>query len=277
MSLMRKVLLGLLAFAALGSSATVWAAYSPEDPVPLPTDNRIVTFTYSPDAVYTILAEPGDATHIQLGDDEGVVERPAFGDSIEWKVSGGPRNLYVKPVRAGIMTTMTLVTNKHVYEFELRASPAGGKFYQKVQFFYPEEENAVKLRAENQASQYIAEKTRLNDQVIAPSEDPTHFHYGYTISGDAPFRPLEVLDNGTKTFIRLPAVQDQPVLFLKGKDGNLELVDSHIRGDNFIVMDRIADSFVLKLNDQEVTITSDRAPKSWWSRLAPSSATASAH
>lgn len=244
-----------------------WAAYGPEDPVPLPTDNRIVTFTYSKDAVYTVLTEVGAATHIELAPDEGVVEKPAFGDSIEWRVSGGPSNLYVKPVRPGIMTTMTLVTNKRVYELELRSSPAGGKFYQKVTFYYPEDEQAVQLRAQAQAQDFIKEKTRLSDQVLSPGTDPSSYHYGYKIDGDAPFRPLEVLDNGTQTFIHLPKIQDQPALFLLDANSKLELVDYHIRGDNFVVMDRIADRFELKLNDQVVTITSARAPKHWWDRL----------
>ncbi|MBN3761062.1 TrbG/VirB9 family P-type conjugative transfer protein [Burkholderia sp. Ac-20365] len=236
--------------------------------MPLPTDNRIVTFTYSSDAVYTLLAMQGAATHIELGADEGITEKPGIGDSIQWRVSGGPKNLYIKPVRPGLMTTMTLVTNKRTYEFELRSSPVGGKFYQKVGFVYPDEEQALQLRAQSQAQAFIAEKTRLNDQLISPSGDPSTYHYGYTITGDAPFRPLEVLDNGSKTFIHLPHIQDQPAVFLKDGNGKLQLVDNHMRGEDFVVVDRLADALVLKLNDQEVTITSDRAPKHWWQRSA---------
>jgi type IV secretion system protein VirB9 len=259
-----------LASVALTVAAVVaspaYAGYSPEDPVPLPTDNRIVTFTYSPDAVYTLLTENGSGTHIQLGTDEGIVEKPALGDTIQWRVSGGPKNLYVKPVRPGLMTTMTLVTNKRVYEFELRSSPAGGKFYQKVGFVYPEEEQAVQLRAQMQAQQYIAEKTRLSDQIISPAADPSSYHYGYTVTGDAPFRPIEVLDNGSKTFIHLPHVQDLPALFLVNGKDKLELVHYRPAGADFLVMDRIADRFELKLNDQVVMITSDRYPQHWWQR-----------
>ncbi|MGF6440597.1 TrbG/VirB9 family P-type conjugative transfer protein [Paraburkholderia youngii] len=270
---MRKILTALAAYCALAilcaTSAT--ASYSPEDPVPLPTDNRIVTFTYSADAVYTLLTMVGAETHIELEPGEGVTEKPAFGDSIQWRVSGGPTNLYVKPVRPGIMTTMTLVTNKRTYEFELRASPAGGKFYQKVSFFYPEEAQAVKLRAQAEATAFIKEKTRLDDQVLSTSPDPSNYHYGYTIKGEAPFRPLEVLDNGVKTFIHLPSIQDMPALFLLDGNDKLQLVTYRVRGDNFIVMDRVADRFELKLNDQVVTITSDRAPKSFWGRLTSGS------
>ncbi|MFP3637937.1 TrbG/VirB9 family P-type conjugative transfer protein [Paraburkholderia sp. SIMBA_054] len=245
------------------------AAYGPEDAVPLPTDNRIVTFTYSADAVYTLLTMAGSGTHIELGADEGITEKPGLGDTIQWRVSGGPKNLYVKPVRPGLMTTMTLVTNKRTYEFELRSSPVGGKFYQKVGFVYPEEEQALQLRAQSQAQAFIAEKTRLNDQILTPPADPSTYHYGYTIEGDAPFRPLEVLDNGSKTYIHLPHIQDQPALFLLDSNNKLQLVDYHIRGDDFVVMDRLADRFQLKLNDQVVTITSDRAPKRWWQRSSP--------
>lgn len=266
---MRKILTALVSAFALSAlcGTPAMASYSPEDPVPLPTDNRIVTFTYSADAVYTLLTMVGGETHIELEPGEGVTEKPAFGDSIQWRVSGGPTNLYVKPVRPGIMTTMTLVTNKRTYEFELRASPAGGKFYQKVSFFYPEEAQAVKLRAQADATAFIKEKTRLDDQVLSSNPDPSSYHYGYSIKGDAPFRPLEVLDNGVKTFIHLPVVQDLPALFLVDGNDKPQLVTYRVRGDNFIVMDRVADRFQLKLNDQIVTITSDRAPKHWWDRM----------
>ena len=256
-------------FAAAGSAFAnnaLGGSSSPvEAPVPLPTDDKIVSFTYSADAIYTVLTEVGDGTHIQLQSGEGIVEKPVLGDTIQWRVSGGPTNLYVKPVRAGLATTMTVVTNRRTYEFDLVSSPTGGKFYQKVFFDYPDDDQATLLRAQDQAQSFIAEKHRLEDQVISGPSDPTAYHYGYTVTGSAAFKPLEVLDDGHQTFIRMPDVQDLPALFLQDDDKKLQLVDYHIRSHNFMVMDRVADRFVLKLNDEEVTVVSDRAKKHWWS------------
>ncbi len=234
-----------------------------ETPMPSPFDDRIVSFTYSPDAVYPLLTQMGEGTHIQLQAGEGVTEKPVLGDTIQWRVSGGPTNLYVKPVRSGISTTLTLVTNKRTYEFFLVASDTGGKFYQQVSFVYPDDIKEVQLRAQAQAESFITEKRRLDGQVLTPSLDPTSFHYGYKITGDAPFRPIDVFDDGKKTFFRLPDVQDLPAVFIQDDKKHLELIVTRPQG-NFIVADRIGDRFVLKLDDEEITVESDRV-KHWWS------------
>jgi P-type conjugative transfer protein VirB9 len=263
----RSIARVILISALLGVFATVHAGESAyrnpaETPVPSPFDDRIVTFTYSSDAVFPLLTQAGESTHIQLEPGEGVTEKPTLGDTIQWRISGGPTNLYVKPVRSGISTTLTLVTNKRTYEFYLVASEPGGKFYQQVSFNYPEEVRDVQLQAEQKAETFIAEKRRLDNQVLTPPLDPTSYHYGYKISGDAPFRPIDVFDDGTKTFFRLPGVQDIPAVFIPDDQKRLELIVTRVEG-NFIIADRIGDHFVLKLDDQEVSVESDRV-KHWW-------------
>ncbi|MBB5547421.1 hypothetical protein A8H39_00910 [Paraburkholderia fungorum] len=263
----RSIARAILISALLGLFATVHAGESAyrnpaETPVPSPFDDRIVTFTYSADAVFPLLTQSGESTHIQLEPGEGVTEKPTLGDTIQWRISGGPTNLYVKPVRSGISTTLTLVTNKRTYEFYLVASAPGGKFYQQVSFNYPEEVREVQLQAKQQAESFIAEKHRLDSQVLTPALDPTSYHYGYKIGGDAPFRPIDVFDDGTKTFFRLPGVQDIPAVFIPDDHKRLELIVTRVEG-NFIIADRIGDHFVLKLDDQEVSVDSDRV-KHWW-------------
>ncbi|KAF7963346.1 hypothetical protein AWV80_10480 [Cupriavidus sp. UYMU48A] len=168
----------------------------------------------------------------------------------------------MKPVRSGISTTLTLVTNKRTYEFFLVASQPGGKFYQQASFMYPEEAREVQLQAQMQAETFIAEKRRLDAQVLTAPLDPMSFRYGYKLSGDAPFRPIDVFDDGKKTFFRMPSVQDMPALFIPDDQKRLQLIVSRVDG-NFIIADRIGDRFVLKLNDKEISVESDRI-KHWW-------------
>ncbi|VVE14048.1 TrbG/VirB9 family P-type conjugative transfer protein [Pandoraea terrigena] len=257
--ILTSAFLGLVALAHAKEGATRNPA---ETPTPSPFDDRIVTFTYSSDAVFPLLTQSGQGTHIQLERGEGVVEKPVLGDSIQWRISGGPTHLYVKPVRSGISTSLTLVTNKRTYEFYLVASDPGGKFYQQVSFNYPEEVKEVQLQAQARAESFITEKRRLDSQVLTPPLDPTSFRYGYEIKGDAHFRPIDVFDDGTKTFFRLPSVQDMPAVFVPDDHKRLQLIVTRLRG-NFIIADRIADRFVLKLDDQEVYVESGRG-KHWW-------------
>jgi type IV secretion system protein VirB9 len=237
------------------------------DPIPIPSDSRIVTFTYSPDAIYTVLTAPGTVTHIELATDEGVVEKPALGDTVQWRVSGGPRNLYVKPVRPDVYTTMVLVTNRHTYQFDLRASPVGGKRYQKITFQYPDDEAQVRLAAETAARDAAraveAEKHRLDSQKLLPEVDPVSMNFGYSMEGIASFRPSVAFDNGKFTYLRMPTTQDMPAVFAVDGEGKNTLVN-YLQKGSFIEIQRVSPVWRLKLGKEEVTITSDAAKKPRW-------------
>lgn len=232
--------------------------------MPAPKENRIITYNFSPDIIFRILTLPELHTHIQLGVDEGVVELPTIGDSAQWRVTGGPRNLYVKPLRNNLETSMTLITNKRTYQFQLVSGSNNGDVYQKVSFLYPDRDQEVKLRKEAEAGAIEAEKTRLADQIVASHTDPTSLDFGYAIEGDASFRPSTVYTNGRFTFLVMPNTQDSPAVFLMDEEGNPSLINWQVKGQ-MIVVERMAQRLLLKLGKAEVRITKNGAPsKSKW-------------
>lgn len=233
-------------------------------PIPAPTDNRIQRFTYSPEVIYRILTGTAKHTHIELGEDEGLKEEPVVGDSLQWRVSGGPRNIYVKPVRDNIETTLTIVTNKRSYQFQIVSGSKDSGVYQKVSFDYPDREAQVRLRKESEAAVVAEENTRLNSQVIAPNVDPTTFNFAYEIQGEASFRPLTVYSDERFTYLRMPATQVAPAVFLLDERNNPSLVNYRPRGD-FIVVERVAPGLLLKLGQEEVRVLRRDANRtSWW-------------
>ena len=236
-------------------AAPVVHAQSPADPIPLPTDQRIVVFTYTPEAIYTVLTLPGMHTHIRLGEGEGVVMMPKLGDTIQWRVEGGPKDIFIKPIREGIATSMTLVTNKRAYQFDLRASPKGGRRYQMVSFQYPDDENATRLEEQHAKETVAAEARRLDAQKVAEPSDPTQQDFNYTIDGDASWRPVTVFDDGKFTYFKLNTkAQDLPAFFLLDAEGKATLVQYTIRGD-FVVVQRTAERFLLRMGKTDVRIT----------------------
>lgn len=224
-------------------------------PTPAPKENRIVTYNYSPDIIFRLLTLPEMHTHIQLAEDEGVIETPVLGDSMQWRVSGGPRNLYVKPLRYDLETSMTLVTNKRTYQIQLVSgkSPTGEQ-YQKVSFLYPDRDLEIKLRKEAEAGAVEAEKVRLADQVIAPNIDPTSLDFAFDVEGSANFRPTAVYSNGKFTFLVMPDTQDSPAVFLLDDENNPSLIQYQVKG-RMVVVERAAQRLLLKLGKQEVRIT----------------------
>ena len=231
------------------------------NPIPAPNDNRIVRFTYSPEVIYRILTTTAKHTHIELGEDEGLKEEPVVGESMQWRVSGGPRNIYVKPVREDIDTTLTIVTNKRSYQFQLISGNKSASVYQKVSFDYPDREAQVKLRKETETAAAAEETSRLNSQILSANTDPTSFNFAYDIVGNASFRPLTVYSDDKFTYLRMPQTQVAPAVFLLDERNNPSLVNYRPRGD-FIVVERIAPGLLLKLGQEEVRIISREANKS---------------
>lgn len=221
---------------------------------PAPKENRIVTYNYSPDIIFRLLTLPELHTHIQLAEDEGVIETPVVGDSAQWRVSGGPRNLYVKPLRYDLETSMTLVTNKRTYQIQLvSGKSASGDVYQKVSFLYPDRDLEIKLRKEAEAGAAEAEKVRLADQIVAPNIDPTSLDFGFKIDGEASFKPTTAYTNGKFTFLVMPETQDSPAVFLLDEDNNPSLINYQVKG-RVIVVERAARRLLLKLGAKEVYV-----------------------
>jgi type IV secretion system protein VirB9 len=223
--------------------------------IPAPKENRIVRYTYSPDVIFRILAVPNMTTHLELGEDEGVKETPAIGDSAQWMVTGGPRHLFIKPLRFDLETSLTVVTNKRTYQFQLIAGKsAEAQVFQKLSFLYPDRELEVKLRKESDAAAVEAEQNRLSSQVVATNVDPASLDFGFEITGQAAFKPTAVYTNGKFTFLVMPNTQDSPAVFLLDDEDNPSLIYYQVKA-NMIVVERVASRLLLKLGNTEVKIT----------------------
>lgn len=259
----RGLALRSLAAASIATSAiTVGmavAAMAPEparaqaQPFPLPTDSRLVVFNYGKDETYTILAIPMAVTHIEFGPGEEIAVTPAIGDSVQWQVTGGGRHLFIKPSKSDIFTSMTVITNLRTYQFTLRSSPAGGQWYQRVSWRYPD---AIAAAQTLELSRQV-ERKRVDSLNASEPLDVEKLNFAYTVRGDAEFKPTTVFDNGVHTWIRMPRKnQELPAVFVRS-EGQAQLVNYSVRGD-FVVVQRLAEEFLLRLGEEEVRIRSDK-------------------
>lgn len=234
----------------------------PASAVPSPFDSRIRVFTYSPDVVYNLHCAVGMTTQIALAPGEGLIEDPHIGDSLQWRVTGGPTNIYIKPVRPDLTTSLSLVTNKRIYQFQL-FSGTSAQYEQMVSFHYPQDEMRMKLREKEQEQQIAAQKAQSVAQeqsaLVSLKIDPDKLNFAYSVKGSSAFRPDNVFDDGHFTYLLMPHLQDLPAAFLVDPQGNLTLVNYVTRG-NYLVIERVASDIVLKLGKEEVTITRRGGP-----------------
>ncbi len=108
---------------------------------PITTDNRVKTYVYNENEVYTLMIFYGYQTSIEFAKGEEVVTI-SMGDSYAWKINSIGSRLFVKPLEDNMHTNMTVITNKRAYQFDLFSKKIDGKFDKELvyvmRFYYPE-------------------------------------------------------------------------------------------------------------------------------------------
>lgn len=256
----------LMALAATTALTCAAAAHAELVATPLPGDSRLVQFEYDADNTFLLLARPKLVTHIEFGRDEQIVT-VAGGDTKNWELTptSNLRNLFVKPVSEQLETSMTVITNKRSYQFVLRSTGPGAKWYQRVTWRYGEtillDLKAAEEKAVEEHKAVAAVERARDAQTLGVGVDPASLRFGYQLTGEANFRPVSVFDDGKFTWIRIPAgSQELPALFATGTAGELMLVNYVVKGD-YLVAQRVLEAGLLKLGKQEVRFARGEAPK----------------
>lgn len=238
-------------------------AHAEVKPIALPTDTRLVVFTYDQNNSFEILFRPNSITNIQMGDDEKVIAL-ALGDSVQWKVdkTANGKHLFIKPLFENISTSATLVTNKRTYQLILKSNAMDGKWYQRVTWEYP----TINMMAEfdESESELASTDSKMNTSkadLLSPGTSIDSFNFEYEVKGDAPFKPLTVFDNGKFTWLRMPkSLQELPALFLITANNDSEFINYIVKGD-YIEIQRLVDKVILKIDKQEIKISKVKKDK----------------
>lgn len=108
-------------------------------------------------------------------------------------------------------------------------------------------------------------RTQMQTEPVASGIDATSLRFGYRIDGDKPdWRPVQVFDDGKRTYIAFPpdiAATELPPLFEMGESGDLELINSRLRG-TWLIADRLFARAELRLGTgKSQTVVRISAPK----------------
>ncbi len=230
-------------------------------PTPLRGDTRLVQFQYDPDNTFLVLARPRAVTHIQFAPDEAI-RSIASGDAQQWSLepTRDRRHLFVKPVHDDIETSLTVLTDQRSYQFVLRSTGEGRKWYQRVTWVYParlvvdlataDDAPPLKPPALARAS---AHTDRPDAAAGLPPVRPDQLRFGYAVEGDAPFRPERAFDDGRFTYVQLPpGLQELPALLVEADEG-YALANYELRGP-YLVVQQLFNRAVLRLGRREVRL-----------------------
>ena len=211
-------------------------------------EDGVIRFLYGA-TLPTVVCAPLQVCDLALQPGE-VVNNVNLGDKVRWNVSpavsGSPQgqitHLIIKPADAGLVSSMTIETNRRTYAVKLTSTQHG--WMPLVAFNYPDD-------AQRQWSAYRA---NVGFGAAAPGAlaggNAQNLDFGFRISGDNPsWRPLRVYTDGAKTYIQFPrsmAFASAPALVGLARDGGWfsdpteEMVNYRIIGDRYVV-DQVLD------------------------------------
>jgi P-type conjugative transfer protein TrbG len=244
-----------------------------------PGPDGSVQFTYGasmPSIVCAVL----EVTDLQLQTGE-IINGVHVGDSVRWTVESAvsgegatqTAHLLIKPADVGLETSLVIMTNRRTYHFVLRSHQTD--YMHLVSLTYPNDPPAPFVAKptpnyDPPRDDEIRPVKNASGKAIVEKRSADSVDAHYRLSGSAPWKPVEVYNDGTKTYIEMPrgiAHMEAPSLYVIRPNGFLRasekvMVNYRVKG-HWYVVDSIFQKAILiagvGVNQDKVTITHEGA------------------
>jgi type IV secretion system protein TrbG len=246
-----------------------WQANSLRAMSQRPGPDGSVQFIYG-SSMPSIVCAVLEVTDLELQAGE-IVNGVHVGDSVRWTVESAvsgegatqTAHLLIKPSDVGLGTSLVIMTNRRTYHFVLRSHQTD--YMHLVSLTYPNDTPPAVAKPISNNNEARPVKNRDDKAILEkPSSNPVDDHY--RLSGSAPWKPVNVYNNGTKTFIEMPrgiAHMEAPSLYVARSNGLFHasekvMVNYRVHG-HWYVVDSIFQKAILIAgvggNQDKVTIT----------------------
>jgi type IV secretion system protein VirB9 len=210
---------------AVGLSGPLRAEAVPD---PGLVDTRIRSTAYRADQVYRLAGYVGYQTDLEFDAGEAFVGLAA-GDIEGLSFVAEGNHLFLKPKAATVGTNLTVLTNRHTYQFAYSASARHPdetlEVIYALRFTYPP-----------------GPEPALTNKPLE-THRPRNIDYWYC--GHPSLRPVAASDDGVHTRVTFAAHAEQPAIFLLNDDGSESLLNfSMDAGD--VVLHRVAARLILR-------------------------------
>ncbi len=216
----------------------------------LPIDPRVRVVPYQSDQVFRMDGHYRYQSAIEFEKDEEI-KTISMGDSTAWMINPSGSRLFLKPVENDATTNMTLITNKRLYLFELRAREAADISDPNMVF--------IMRFTYNDKNDGIGSHSYL-DAVPDPDfeNEPGKYNASYTISGSDEVAPLRIFDDGEFTYFQFADKNAEvPAFYWVADDDSEAMINYRTRGD-YIVIERVSARFTLRHGNDIVCVFNEK-------------------
>src|ERR1035437_1605779 len=228
----KLAILGLLSLSFTILNFTALPAFAEKTPQAGTADARVKLVAFHDNDVYKLKGHYGFTTIVEFAPKEKI-ETISLGDSAAWQVikPNRPNVLFVKPLEQNADTNMTVLTNQHIYTFQLAAekaiSPDADDLTFRLRFTYPDDKDSGLF---NYSS---AEEPKTENATPSLTAKNLNFNYSYT--GAKSLQPERVFDDGKFTYFQFKTLDATPAVFLVDEKGNENIVNFTTQGEYLVV------------------------------------------
>lgn len=241
----------LLSAAVLSSVSIMGPVFAEEDLPTYSAENGTLTaakvvWEFKPSSLFEVHTNIGFVTDIVLKPGE-TVSYIAAGDTTRWKIDqaqvNGVSHIYIKPIRDNISTNLIINTNARSYRLFL-ISDSSANFTPIVEFSFSKEDMAKALSKPIPISKDKQEFLDIFTTKKGNTYEAKSINRHYTVKRKGKVAddlyPLEIFDDGTRTYIKMPKTNkyDMPVLYNVDETKKLTLVNYRMKG-SYMIADKV--------------------------------------
>lgn len=203
---------------------------------------------------------------LQVG--ETLTDAPILADADSWSVQAytvgagadARPEVAVKPLLCGVSTNVVLPTTRRRYELSLLSAPCravddwdhNAAYTRRVRFTYPDDAEWREAQAQAAEPVATADAGRVSLAPGVPVES-LRFDYTWERKNGFPWSPVQVFDDGTHMYIRVPASAreyEMPILYVVEASGERAVLNYATPGDGaFFKTDRIVGHLALVIGN----------------------------
>ncbi|HVI56683.1 MAG TPA: P-type conjugative transfer protein TrbG [Luteibacter sp.] len=231
-----------------------WIASTSASVKPVPGPDGTIRFLFGqsqPSIVCAVMQvcdvelQPGEqVSSVNLGDAVRWLVEPALSGSGDDAI----QHLVIKPLDVGLETSLMVTTDRRTYHLRLRSHRT--EYMPRVAFSYSESVDAKWAAVKKKVA---AEQQRKATTGGPKKEYLGNLDFGYRVSGNAPFKPSRVYNDGVKTIIEMPTTFSQgeaPTLLVVRDSGsvfkkNEEVMVNYRLQDGRYIVDTLFEKAVL--------------------------------